>query len=710
MPARSIDAHLRTPGPGLKQVNSECPTCREPVWRRQVTPDHTIAAIVQVYKAGHGGTAAVGKAVVEAERKSAAKPQAKAAAQPSRAVRKPEAEKDEKEKKKEEPQENVWLTSGHPWLGQRVRLFFDAIRSDAVCVRWLPGTADDPPLWHVLHDDGDEEDLEAHEMREAMEAHSANLAYSREWRTDHPWVGSRVRRSFRGHAVDGTVQRWLPKAKGRRKKALWHVRHDDGDEEDVEENPLSYALVMYEKRFEAHGMSLEPPTDNEQGDDSDDESSDDEMATTDADQGRLAITNTIAEEEDEVVAEAEGLKLELSSRSNSGYKGVSKLKGVSSGSKGYFMQFRSKSYNDGRAVNKYFARAVDAAVAYARLAAEDAKAAEEEVEGDDENVAEEERDEEEDDEEEEEVVAEAEGLKLELSSKSNSGYKGVSKIKTGKGYQMQFRSKSYNDGKNVSKTFARAVDAAVAYARLAAESAKAEANAVASKEAVATFSRMATAERKAKQSAPSSTVAMSAQHCTQPVAVLSSSDDEEDELPLNLRRRATPTKREAKARVAGVSTPTLPTPPDSAGHAPDGASSAHGHLTGTKRSCSTAGSASSVSGGAGSSVTRAIDVTEEGSRADDEGATGPSGEVRKPRLGSTREWVSKGPNTDLEDAAIKILRDAGRHAMHVDALLLVVRRRSKLQGQDQGGGRGEDLLRIMQYAVGPSHRRGNPGV
>ena len=76
-------------------------------------------------------------------------------------------------------------------------------------------------------------------------------------------------------------------------------------------------------------------------------------------------------------------------------------------------------------------------------------------------------------------------------------------------------------------------------------------------------------------------------------------------------------------------------------------------------------------------MTRAIDVTEEGSRADDEGATGPSGEARKPRLGSTREWVSKGPNNDLEDAAIKILRDAGRHAMHMSMLC------SSLYGADQ---------------------------
>ncbi len=31
-------------------------------------------------------------------------------------------------------------------------------------VAWLPAEGDDPALWHVEHDDGDEEDLEEHEV------------------------------------------------------------------------------------------------------------------------------------------------------------------------------------------------------------------------------------------------------------------------------------------------------------------------------------------------------------------------------------------------------------------------------------------------------------------------------------------------------------------------------------------------------------------
>ena len=34
--------------------------------------------------------------------------------------------------------------------------------------RYLPADGEDPALWHVLHDDGDEEDLEEGELLEAI--------------------------------------------------------------------------------------------------------------------------------------------------------------------------------------------------------------------------------------------------------------------------------------------------------------------------------------------------------------------------------------------------------------------------------------------------------------------------------------------------------------------------------------------------------------
>ena len=41
-----------------------------------------------------------------------------------------------------------------------MRRFFDGRLIDGTIVSWLPqGREGQPPLWHVLHDDGDSEDL-----------------------------------------------------------------------------------------------------------------------------------------------------------------------------------------------------------------------------------------------------------------------------------------------------------------------------------------------------------------------------------------------------------------------------------------------------------------------------------------------------------------------------------------------------------------------
>ena len=43
------------------------------------------------------------------------------------------------------------------------------------------------------------------------------------------WIGSRLKRSFRGRSVFAVCDRWLPPSSGRQ-RGLWHVRHDDGDQ------------------------------------------------------------------------------------------------------------------------------------------------------------------------------------------------------------------------------------------------------------------------------------------------------------------------------------------------------------------------------------------------------------------------------------------------------------------------------------------------
>ncbi|EOD22356.1 hypothetical protein EMIHUDRAFT_116813 [Emiliania huxleyi CCMP1516] len=129
-------------------------------------------------------------------------------------------------------------------------------------------------------------------------------------------------------------------------------------------------------------------------------------------------------------AVAEGLRLHLSSSSSAGYKGVFTNSG----------RFRAQRRLDGRLVSiGIFGTAVQAAVAYARAVGEYQPPT---------------------------VVAEAEGLRLHLSSSSSTGYKGVTELASGR-----FRAQRKVDGKDVHiGSFATVVEAAVAYARAVGES------------------------------------------------------------------------------------------------------------------------------------------------------------------------------------------------------------------------------------------------
>jgi len=73
---------------------------------------------------------------------------------------------------KAETEDEEWQTDGHPWIGQEVmRVFGPSRRATAKVTKWIPAGkgVDEPALWHLLHPDGDEEDLEEHEMEESIE-------------------------------------------------------------------------------------------------------------------------------------------------------------------------------------------------------------------------------------------------------------------------------------------------------------------------------------------------------------------------------------------------------------------------------------------------------------------------------------------------------------------------------------------------------------
>ena len=89
-------------------------------------------------------------------------------------------------------------------------------------------------------DSGDEEMDEAEEEVEQEEAADDDEDC---WRFEGRWIGRAVRRFFPRHGgpSDGVVTRWLDENE-EDEPALYHVEHEDGDEEDLEEDELLVAL------------------------------------------------------------------------------------------------------------------------------------------------------------------------------------------------------------------------------------------------------------------------------------------------------------------------------------------------------------------------------------------------------------------------------------------------------------------------------------
>ena len=57
---------------------------------------------------------------------------------------------------------------GNEWIGRRARRIFPQGPSDGTLVAWAPPDGDDQALWHMVHYDGDAEDLEDYEVEEAL--------------------------------------------------------------------------------------------------------------------------------------------------------------------------------------------------------------------------------------------------------------------------------------------------------------------------------------------------------------------------------------------------------------------------------------------------------------------------------------------------------------------------------------------------------------
>ena len=70
-----------------------------------------------------------------------------------------------------------WQLTGHRFIGERVsRIYPSGLTAIGTVQKYLPPDGDDEALFHILHDDGDKEDLDGYECFAAMEQYRKNFS------------------------------------------------------------------------------------------------------------------------------------------------------------------------------------------------------------------------------------------------------------------------------------------------------------------------------------------------------------------------------------------------------------------------------------------------------------------------------------------------------------------------------------------------------
>ena len=76
----------------------------------------------------------------------------------------------------DDDEDDEWQTDGSDYLDRVGRRFFDGAPVDGTITMWRPAAGGEPAVWHMAHDDGDEEDLEEHEVLRALHAFDEDLS------------------------------------------------------------------------------------------------------------------------------------------------------------------------------------------------------------------------------------------------------------------------------------------------------------------------------------------------------------------------------------------------------------------------------------------------------------------------------------------------------------------------------------------------------
>ena len=83
-----------------------------------------------------------------------------------------ESSDEEESSEAKDPAEYEWETEGHRFIGKRVyRTFPNGQIAQGVVEKYVPSDGEDGALFHILHDDGDAEDLDETECSKAIEEH-----------------------------------------------------------------------------------------------------------------------------------------------------------------------------------------------------------------------------------------------------------------------------------------------------------------------------------------------------------------------------------------------------------------------------------------------------------------------------------------------------------------------------------------------------------
>ena len=70
-----------------------------------------------------------------------------------------------------------WQLTGHRFIGERVSMIYsNGLTAIGTVQKYLPPDGDDEALFHILHDDGDKEDLDGYERFAAMEQYRKNFS------------------------------------------------------------------------------------------------------------------------------------------------------------------------------------------------------------------------------------------------------------------------------------------------------------------------------------------------------------------------------------------------------------------------------------------------------------------------------------------------------------------------------------------------------